>query len=246
MSIFRKSVEHLIGRRIFRILPRGTEILFDLNRFFEIENFKTVFDVGANVGQTSLEYASFFRGAHITAFEPVSSTYRQLNAKTAANNRIRTINMGLSDSTGENTIHLHETSDTNSFDHMSGNSIGIEKVKTTTLDEYCETNNVDRIDFLKIDVEGHEKHVLRGASRMLEQKKVALIQAEVMPFPTDGPWVAMPEINSLLHKNGFQLFGIYNQEYKRSQSPTIIKYVNAVFILPEASVALTQQTRERI
>jgi FkbM family methyltransferase len=43
-----------------------------------------------------------------------------------------------------------------------------ETVKLSTLDDYCEKNSIDRIDFLKMDVEGHELKVLKGAERRSE------------------------------------------------------------------------------
>ena len=45
-------------------------------------------------------------------------------------------------------------------------------VKTKTLDSYCLENNIEQIDFIKIDVEGAEKLVLEGCSNMLKNKKI--------------------------------------------------------------------------
>src|SRR5205085_11763068 len=48
----------------------------------------------------------------------------------------------------------------------------------STLDEFCGQENIDKIDLLKIDAEGHELEVLKGARRMIEQKKVNWIHFE--------------------------------------------------------------------
>jgi len=50
--------------------------------------------------------------------------------------------------------------------------------KSTTLDEFCETNKIDFIDLLKIDTEGHEWDVLLGARRMLSERRIQFIQFE--------------------------------------------------------------------
>lgn len=53
-----------------------------------------------------------------------------------------------------------------------GQDIKKVSVKCMTLDEYCKSNNVELIDFVKIDVEGAEKMVIEGASEMLKKKKI--------------------------------------------------------------------------
>ena len=51
-------------------------------------------------------------------------------------------------------------------------------VELDTLDNFCKLNDIERIDFLKIDVEGHELRVLEGATELLASKKVDIIQFE--------------------------------------------------------------------
>ena len=53
-----------------------------------------------------------------------------------------------------------------------------ESISVNTVDVYCEENNVSRIDFMKIDVEGHEFDVLSGATRMIESNSIGAIQFE--------------------------------------------------------------------
>ncbi len=53
-----------------------------------------------------------------------------------------------------------------------------EEIKLTTIDDYCKRNNIDRIHFLKLDIEGHELKALKGASQMISRKKIDVIQFE--------------------------------------------------------------------
>ena len=56
-----------------------------------------------------------------------------------------------------------------------------QEIKLTTLDKYCDINDVNHIDVLKIDVEGHEPEVIKGAKNILADKKVDMIFLEVHP-----------------------------------------------------------------
>ena len=54
------------------------------------------------------------------------------------------------------------------------------KVKTDTIDDFCEKNEIDKIDLLKIDTEGHEEFVLKGAELMIKNKKIDVIYTEIL------------------------------------------------------------------
>jgi hypothetical protein len=57
------------------------------------------------------------------------------------------------------------------------NAVSID-VEIVTVDEYCDANGIERIDLLKMDVEGFEVVVLRGSQRMLSERRVAIVQFE--------------------------------------------------------------------
>lgn len=53
-----------------------------------------------------------------------------------------------------------------------------EKIMIDTLDHYCEVNNIETIDFLKMDIEGNELKALNGAKKLLAEKRIKNIQIE--------------------------------------------------------------------
>ena len=142
-----------------------------------------IFDVGANVGGWSQEVARVWPKAQIHAFEPAGETYAQLEAATKGIN-VRAVNVALSDEPGEATLHAVEgqTGLTSLHDRDLA-AHGMEMTATETvrlmrLDDYAAEQGIDHIDFLKIDAEGHDLAVLKGASGMIERGAIDLIQFE--------------------------------------------------------------------
>lgn len=142
-----------------------------------------VFDVGANDGQY-LEYIlKYFPDAEIHSFEPSSACFKGLQKYKKQNVHLH--NLALSSENHEMTLNFdHEgaptasvyTHDQEVTIHKSGKT---ETIHAVTLDSFCESNGIDKIDFLKIDVEGHELDVLKGAEKMLP--KIKYIQFEFGP-----------------------------------------------------------------
>lgn len=147
-----------------------------------------VFDVGANVGEWSAQLLKLgeCRGglnSHLHSFEPVSSTMRALSKNIQHSNlswEIVLVQKALSDHQCVSQISVVE-------EHCGINAIipdpkqaikRTERIELTTVDDYCRENSIDEIGLLKIDTEGHDLLVLRGARRLLEQKGIYVLQFE--------------------------------------------------------------------
>ena len=80
-SVLKKFIEKVTGVHIFRnTLPRGCNIAEDINNFsnyYKIE-IHSIFVIGANIGQTILEFKVMFPSAQLCYFEPIRSTYDKL------------------------------------------------------------------------------------------------------------------------------------------------------------------------
>lgn len=158
-----------------------TEIL----KYFAI-NSSTFVDVGANVGYYVVELSNFLGAkAEIHAFEPVPESFAQLMSNVELN-EISTLTkchqLAISDSEGS--IRLYQPKSSGSSASSARNlhpSEDVEEidVSTTTLDIYIESQKLTTFDLLKIDVEGAELFVIRGALNSIKQFK-PVIFAELL------------------------------------------------------------------
>jgi FkbM family methyltransferase len=152
--------------------------------FNELKNKNiTVFDVGANVGeygQKLLEIASNPQLV-IHGFEPAKNTFDTYALRFKGNSNVIANNVGLSDVAS--TMDLFIVKKSSGFaslylDEGKKNFEETERIVLKTVDEYCKERGVDEIHFMKMDVEGHELSVLKGASEMLKNEKIGIIQFE--------------------------------------------------------------------
>ncbi|MGA3263661.1 MAG: FkbM family methyltransferase [Terracidiphilus sp.] len=133
-----------------------------------------VFDVGANVGYYSLTAAPLvgFEG-RIYAFEPATRQFGRLKENASRNGfrQILPYKLALSDKAGEAVLHLENVFNTGSASLRAAGikNISAEMVTCTTLDEFVESQALDRLDVIKIDVEGYELAVLNGGRKTLER-----------------------------------------------------------------------------
>lgn len=145
-----------------------------------------IFDVGANQGQFLSLIEDGLQGIHfqIHAFEPGKLTYQLLADNTKKYSNTLPNNFGLGKKKGEFNLYYDELgSGLASLSKRRLSFLNVEfskseKVQIETLDDYCKKNDIQNIDQLKIDVEGHELDVLEGGLQMIRNKKVKMITFE--------------------------------------------------------------------
>ena len=134
-----------------------------------------IFDIGANIGQTSLwmDAQQPRSGEYrILTFEPFPSTYSVLeqNLRLNPDRRIEPFQLAFGDKIAELQMAEHCATNSGGF-RISGGSAAsnFTTVSVTTVDAFMITHKLDGADFFKIDVEGYELHVLRGATNTLQK-----------------------------------------------------------------------------
>ena len=146
-----------------------------------------VFDVGANTGVYTRAILSVFdQAAEIWCFEPSESAFRLLEADIGHVDAVHLRRLGLSDEEGDATLYspgeaskLGSLYDTGRRLERLGMSVALaERVALTTVDRFLAAEGIQRVDLLKVDVEGHELKVLQGARQSLASDRIDAIQFE--------------------------------------------------------------------
>jgi Methyltransferase FkbM domain len=112
--------------------------------------------------------------------------------------------------------------------HLDLNEIGEEIIEVRTPDSFVESHRIDKIDIMKIDVEGVEKEVLLGGIETLE-KKVDIIFIELSFLRKNRKSPFWTEICQLLYNLGFELITIYDVAKYVEDGQEYIAQMDAVF-----------------
>lgn len=145
-----------------------------------------LFDVGANLGKYANHLANSMNQLpfRMYAFEPSKVIFEALKKNTVNENRIMPFNVGMGAKSEEMVLYKRsDLSGLSSVYHRRLEHFNIEMsiqetIAITTVDEFCKKNDISRIHFLKLDIEGHELHCLEGAAEMIRNKKIDFIQFE--------------------------------------------------------------------
>lgn len=177
---------------------------------------RVILDVGANVGVYSLLAAAANPDAAIYAFEPTLEVFDTLRRNVAANGftNIFLHQKGVARTTGEAFLHHCGGIDgaNEGMNYVSDEPSDAEKILTTSLDDFCGQNGIERIDLMKIDVEGGEFDVLRGAESLLRQQKIAYIFFELVEWAANRGGHSTGGITELLRGFGYVLHKLVNGE----------------------------------
>lgn len=135
---------------------------------------KIIFDIGANTGIYSLVAKTVNPNLEVHAFEPFEAIYKKLLNNAAINNfKIHANCSAISNYSGDGVIYTKDADFAYSVT-VNQNLWATDKdpiklnIKTITLKDYIEQNNITQIDLMKIDVETHEPEVMEGFSTYLK------------------------------------------------------------------------------
>lgn len=211
-------------------LPTGTDVFLDLKRL-SIEPTATIFDVGAHVGDIAQLFSSAYPSATIYCFEPSPETFNTL-VRNCRGKRITPVNMAVGSQVGQEEMYAVKDSLLNSLVNSLNSPRRPDSsritVNVTTLDQFCDEHDVHFIDMLKTDTEGYELEVLKGAQRLLTERRIGAIYVECAIGRYDRH-VSAGDLLEFLKAYGFRLYGLYQQQHYFELTDNHL-WCNALFV----------------
>ncbi|MBE7383319.1 MAG: FkbM family methyltransferase [Leptolyngbya sp. SIO1E4] len=236
--------EHYLGNlrvNINTIYPIEVEMLtgaYDpktsaiIRRFVSVND--VVIDVGANVGALTLLMATVANQGKVIAIEPGPPICSRLRNNLKLNPDIqKTVDVyqiGLSDRAGE----LLWQEDPNVVGNAGLLHHGGEPVKVDTLDNVVKNSGIERLDFIKIDVEGMEYEVIKGGLASITQYRPFIYYETLEPFRAIRGFDLYGQIYAVLQEMGYQHFCVLaNGEIESVSNLQVLRSPNTLAIPKE-------------
>lgn len=210
-----RRIINVSGFDIVRFQP-DSSFLARRRKLMDTYVINNVLDVGANCGQYAQGLRNIGYKGRIISFEPLGSAYAQLAHNRKSDASWEAFNLALGDRDGLVTINIAGNSYSSSIlpmlpQHLksapASGHIGQEQIKIAKLDSIFDSLHIEgaRI-YLKIDTQGFEANVLKGAENSL--RFIATIQLEMSLVPLYHGELLFPEMYALLGRKGYQLVSL--------------------------------------
>ncbi len=167
----------------------------------------SIIDVGANVGRLSQFYLDLFPGAKVYAVEPIKEFFDKID-----DSRLSKFNLGLSNK--QKTLTLYQSGGgSKPFPKTTkGKKTGTFKVRALPGDDFVKEFNIDKVDIIKIDVEGFDFEVLQGFQQVIKNDKPC-IQFELSKW-----WIkvgnTLKEAQTFFEDLDYELFHMTDDGFK--------------------------------
>ncbi len=185
-------------------------------RLFNHFNICCILDVGANTGQFATNHLKYGYNGRVISFEPVKSVFNTLKKNTSHYKNWECLNYALGDKDGTDVINISENTESSSLlkihdTHTSAapharfvntETITIHKLDTVYNEIVSKNENV----FLKIDAQGYEMNIIKGAIESLNH--IVGLQIELSLTPMYKDEILFDEIIAYLKTKGFVLYGV--------------------------------------
>ncbi len=175
-------------------------------------------DGGAHDGQMAKRFVDRFPGLQVHAFEPNADLFPRLQQNLAAipgsqyqlalSSESQTLKMFINDSPMTSSVLPRNDNSERYFDAVTRIK-EVRELQATSLDDWFDRSGLDRVDIIKLDLQGFELEALKGAKRLLE-RGVACIYLEVNYVPFYEGSATFGEIDVYLRSLGYKLFNLYN------------------------------------
>jgi FkbM family methyltransferase len=198
----------------------------------------TVFDIGGNYGAWTDLILSTLNPREVIVFEPFPDHFRNLLAKYESEPQVKVYDMAVGSVTGEVDFHINSdprfnhsllTLDPKADDWVTVDHTHKVSVSGVTVDSFCEGHNINEIDVLKVDTEGADFLVLKGAQNMLEKGGIALVYLEVFLKPLMNNQGSLVDVVQFMEDLGYRIVNFYDHRYRDGR----LVLTNIMFARPD-------------
>lgn len=204
------------------------DYLYDIIKLSKNKNFNlsilsvpVIFDVGSAHGFSALNILNRVKNSTVHCFEPSITSYEILQKKTIGYKRVKLNCLAFGEKKEDSKLYTYKGAHNlnrmreNAVLHNGGVSIGdlpaIEDIKVDTLDNYCQKNEIDKIDILRIDTNTNNFAILKGSLKSLEAKKIKYINVGIYKINNKGDDIgSLAEIDLFMNNLGYRLATLYN------------------------------------
>lgn len=206
-------MEHAIYFGLLNVPDFDRDDLYSL-----VKPEQIIFDVGGNIGDTALHFAQIQNNiGKIYCFEPVPVLFERLKKNVSINSftNINIQNIALSDKREDLFFNLPKAQNSSGIFLSHTASEESKKVHSLTLDDFCSENKIEKLDLIKIDVEGFELKVLMGAMQTLKKFKPKMF-IEINDTHLHRAGGSAKEVVNLLEQNSYKIFRADNNDVVNS------------------------------
>ena len=172
-----------------------------------IVNGMTVVDAGACVGEFTTLFASLVgKEGRVVAYEPRLGYFKRLE-EVVEDQNVLCVNAAVGNYDGEGELYIANNIGWDSMSPKRNFGLGTATVKVLTLDTHLKQVGIDKVDILKVDVEGWDLCALEGAEKIIDNSERIAIVLEAHPFHVDRN-----ELLNFLLSRGFTVFNLGNYD----------------------------------
>lgn len=213
----------LVGLELIRKYPneRGLSIYADVKFYLRKTTVVQCVDVGANIGQTTQLLANLYPESKILSIEPDESTHETLKNNCDGNSNIKTLCAFVGARKGTTPFYVNKHSDMSSA-LKPGNSgwgsiAGEIMLEMRNLEEIAHAHGIAHINFLKVDTQGFDFEVLKGAKGMLKSQAIDLVAIEHIFSDLYEQTVPLDEVLAYMRSCDYELLAFYHPIYQKNR-----------------------------
>lgn len=195
-----------------------------------------IYDIGSHIGEWTAQFSKIFPNSTFHLFEANKD-----HEQTIQGNNVHYVLLG---NTDDKTVTYHKSTSSNIY-WTTGNSIykennihGCEYVPVEMtmkrLDTFIKENNLPLPDMIKLDTQGSELQILQGASEILKNVKIILMEISLHQWNENGP--LMHDVIAEMNKLGFILIDIPDSHYVNE----ILIQIDGIFCRKESNFFIKQ------